>query len=83
MLRNWYRCDWNHSLMQWTTETPHPVNSPCPTCGLLFFPWTSEDMTTAKFKADNGVNPDAPQRPEVRRELKPTAADNQLSLFGD
>lgn len=53
--RNWYRCDWDHPLMQWTTETQHPENAPCPTCGLLFYPWTSEDMTTAKFKSDNGV----------------------------
>jgi hypothetical protein len=57
--RNWYRCTVDH-LMQWTTETPEPVNSPCPTCGLLFFPWASEDMTTAKFKSDNGVV-DSPQ----------------------
>ncbi|MET4294756.1 hypothetical protein ABIB06_006589 [Bradyrhizobium sp. LB8.2] len=54
LFRNWYRCNGDH-LMQWTTETPHPVNSPCPTCGLLFFPWASEDMTTAKFKSDNGI----------------------------
>jgi hypothetical protein len=26
----------------------------------LFFPWASEDMTTAKFKSDNGIV-DAPQ----------------------
>jgi hypothetical protein len=41
--------------MQWTTETPHPVNSPCPTCGLLFYPRASENMTTAKFKSDDGI----------------------------
>jgi len=46
--------------MQWTTEIPEPVNSPCPKCGLLFFPWASEDMTTAKFKSDNGIV-DSPQ----------------------
>ncbi len=48
--RNWYRC-----CVQWTTETPEPVNSPCPKCGLLFFPSASEDMTTAKFKSNNGI----------------------------
>jgi hypothetical protein len=41
--------------MQWTTETPEPVSSPCPTCGIVFQPWASEDMTTAKFKSDNGI----------------------------
>ncbi|WP_160321816.1 hypothetical protein [Bradyrhizobium pachyrhizi] len=41
--------------MQWTKESPEPQNSPCPTCGLLYFPWASEDMTTAKFKSDNGI----------------------------
>jgi hypothetical protein len=59
MFRHWYRCSGDH-LMQWTTETPHPENSPCPTCGLLFFPWPSEDMTTDKFKSDNGIV-DSPQ----------------------
>ena len=58
MFRNWYQCADCHP-MQWTTETPKPVNSPCPQCGLLFFPWASEDMTTAKFKSDNGI-PGAP-----------------------
>jgi len=53
--RNWYKCDWGHPLMQWTTMTPHPVNSPCPTCGLLFFPWVSEDTDTDKYRADNGI----------------------------
>ncbi|MCJ9700192.1 hypothetical protein [Bradyrhizobium sp. SHOUNA76] len=41
--------------MQWTREGPEPENSRCPTCGLLHFPWASEDMTTAKFKSDNGI----------------------------
>lgn len=82
MLRNWYRCNGDH-LMQWTTETPEPVNSPCPTCGLLFFPWTSEDMTTDKFKSDNGIDPVAPQRPDMCREPRRAASYNQLSLFGD
>lgn len=58
--RNWYKCDWSHPLMQWTTETAEPVNSPCPTCAILHFPWASEDMTTAKFKSDNGIV-DSPQ----------------------
>jgi hypothetical protein len=55
MHRHWYKCDWDHQLIQWTRETPEPENSPCPTCELLQFPWASEDMTTAKFKSDNGV----------------------------
>lgn len=42
--------------MQWTTEAPEPFNSPCPICGLLHFPWASEDMTTAKFRSDNGIS---------------------------
>ena len=54
MFRHWYRCNGDH-LMQWTTESEHPHNSPRPTCGLLFAPWASEDMTTAKFKSDNGI----------------------------
>ncbi|MGY3134547.1 hypothetical protein ACVWZM_005229 [Bradyrhizobium sp. USDA 4501] len=53
--RHWYKCDWTHPLMQWTRETPEPENSPCPTCELLRFPWASEDMTTAKFRSDNGI----------------------------
>lgn len=59
MHRHWYRCTGDH-LMQWTRESPEPENSPCPTCGLLYFPWASEDMTTAKFKSDNGIV-DSPQ----------------------
>lgn len=56
MLRHWYRCfDCGHSSMQWTTETPQPVESPCPSCGTKYPPWASEDMTTAKFKSDNGI----------------------------
>lgn len=54
--RNWYRCmTCGHSCMQWTTETFEPQTSPCPSCGALFHPWASEDMTTAKFKSDNGI----------------------------
>src|ERR1700730_9359529 len=30
MLRNWQKCDPDHQLMLWTTETPEPVNAPCP-----------------------------------------------------
>ncbi|MDH2357365.1 hypothetical protein QCM80_43480 [Bradyrhizobium sp. SSUT112] len=58
MFRHWYRHDWEHQ--QWTREAPEPENSPCPTCEILQFPWASEDMTTAKFKPDNGIV-DAPQ----------------------
>lgn len=58
MHRHWYRCDWDHQLVQWTRETPEPENSPCPTCDILQFPWASEDMTTAKFKSDNGISLD-------------------------
>lgn len=47
-------CNGDHRT-QWTTEADHAINLPCPTCGLLFAPWASEDMTTAKFKSDNGI----------------------------
>lgn len=64
MHRHWYRCDWDHHLMQWTRETPQPENSPCAKCELLQFPWASEDMKTAKFKQDNGIV-DLPPPPQL------------------
>lgn len=64
MFRNWYKCDHGHQLRQWTTEADHAINSPCPTCGLLYGPWASEDMTTAKFKSDNGIV-DLPSPPQL------------------
>lgn len=57
--RHWYRCEAGHQCNQWTVESPERRNTPCTLCGLLYFPWASEDMTTAKFKEDNGiVDPD-------------------------
>lgn len=53
--RNWYRCEADHHFIQWTTETVQAEPSPCPYCELSLLPWASEDMTTAKFKSDNGV----------------------------
>lgn len=64
LFRNWYKCDWGHPLIQWTTQADHAINAPCPTCNLLFAPWASEDMTTAKFKEDNGIV-DLPPPPQL------------------
>ena len=55
MHRHWYRCEVGHQHNQWTTQAVEPFNSPCTLCGLLQFPWASEDMTTDKFKSDNGI----------------------------
>jgi len=55
MFRNWFIC-----CTQWTTETPKPVNSSCPKCSAATAYWATEDMTTEKFKADNGIV-DTPQ----------------------
>jgi hypothetical protein len=60
MFRHWYRCDTGHQHNQWRSEGPEPINTPCTLCGLLQPPWASEDMTTAKFKSDNGIV-DSPQ----------------------
>lgn len=61
MHRHWYRCDWDHQLIQWTRETPEPQNSPCPTCELLQFPWASEDMTTACRRRHSSISSDSRQ----------------------
>lgn len=53
--RNWFIC-----CTQWTTETPKPANSVCPMCTEATAFWATEDMTTEKFKSDNGIV-DSPQ----------------------